>query len=133
MTENELVQLVEAAYAGRVLGQERAFQTVRAETKAVQRRLSGVFDNPHPDEDAHLVTRLEKYHQVSVIPVTFADEARQREPWERRLFELKMPIWYVREHCQGDSDGLPLCEMDYDSVLAPGSSVPPRSLTPPVV
>jgi CRISPR-associated endonuclease/helicase Cas3 len=84
---------------------------------AVQRRLSGVLDNPHPDEDAHLVTRLEKYHEVSVIPATFADEARKRPPWERRFFELKMPVWYVREHRIDDREGLPLCEMGYDSIL----------------
>ena len=24
-------------------------------------------------------------------------KSRTAEPWERRLFELKMPIWYVRK------------------------------------
>jgi CRISPR-associated endonuclease/helicase Cas3 len=117
LTENKLVELVEAAYAGRALVQEKAFQTVQAETVAAQRRLSGVLDNPHPDEDAHLVTRLEKYHELSVIPSIFADEVRKRQPWERRLFELKMPLWYVREHGHEDSKGLPLCKMTYDPSL----------------
>jgi CRISPR-associated endonuclease/helicase Cas3 len=118
LTEADLIQLVERAYAGRIMAQHRDFLNAQAETEAVQRRLSGVLDNPRPEEESQLTARLEKYQQVSVIPKPVADEARRALPWDRRRFELRMPIWYVREHkIADDTNGLPICDMHYDSSL----------------
>jgi len=118
LTEDNLIRLVEAAYAGRALSRQEAFSAIQAQTQAVQQRLFGVLDNPQPEEDSHLTTRLEKYHQVSIIREPLADEAARCSQWERRLFELKMPIWYVRENkSKHSSEDLPLCKMGYDSVL----------------
>jgi CRISPR-associated endonuclease/helicase Cas3 len=119
LTEQELIELVEQTYTGRVLSEHTHFVAVQTETVAAQRRLSGVLDNPHPEEDDHLKTRLEKYHQVSVIPEPLAEEALKVCPsWDRRLFELQMPYWYVRANkSERYSDDLPLCKMGYDPIL----------------
>ena len=62
-------------------------------------------------------TRLEKYIQVSVIPLNFRDEVLEIEnPRKRRLYELKMPVWYVKENEISDGD-IVFCEMEYDDHL----------------
>ena len=117
VTENDLIHLVEEAYKGRELSSHIDFLGVRENTQAMQRRLSGILDNPRPKEDDQLTTRLENYQQQSVIPSPLA-ACRPANPWERRLFELQMPFWYVREHrAPGYCDDWPVCEMMYDAVL----------------
>ena len=130
LTEYDLTRLVEDAYAGRVLSEVTEFRGIQAETLAVQQRLAGVLDNPRPEEDA-LKTRLEKYHQVSVIPEPLAGEARSCPTWDRRLFELKMPIWYVRQHKSDQyCEELPLCKMRYDTDLG-GQFLPTQEAADP--
>ena len=76
-----------------------------------------MLDNPRPDEQA-LKTRLESYPQISVIPEPFYEEV-MREPdfKKRRLYELKMPVWYARTHKfkAENPDDIPFCQMEYDS------------------
>jgi CRISPR-associated endonuclease/helicase Cas3 len=116
LTENDLVLLVEHTYEGRVLSEHREFKEIQSATVAEQRRLSGVLDSPKPKEESQLATRLEKYHQVSVIPESFAAEVLKAAPWDRRLFELKMPVWYLRENKSDQfTEEIPLCKMGYDS------------------
>jgi CRISPR-associated endonuclease/helicase Cas3 len=130
LKESDLTRLVEDAYMGRALSEEAEFRGIQAETRGVQRRLAGVLDNPRPEED-DLKTRLEKYHQVSVIPAPLAGEARRCPPWDRRLFELKMPIWYVRQHkSEQYSEELPLCKMQYDAHLG-GRFLPTKEAADP--
>jgi CRISPR-associated endonuclease/helicase Cas3 len=118
LTEATLVRLVEMAYAGRALSKERAFVEIQAETVAAQRRLSGVLDNPRPGEEDQLTTRLEQYHQVSVIPEQFAKAVENCESWDRRHYELKMPVWYLRKNkSELYTADVPLCRMGYDSNL----------------
>jgi CRISPR-associated endonuclease/helicase Cas3 len=118
LTERDLIELVESAYAGRILSEHGELVQIQTATKEEQRRLSGVLDNPHPVEEKALKTRLEKYYQVSVIPEPLAHEARNCKPWERRCFELKMPVWYVRQNKSDQyTDDLPICRMDYDEYL----------------
>jgi CRISPR-associated endonuclease/helicase Cas3 len=117
LTEKQLTRLTEEAYQGRVLSEVEEFKQIQAATLEQQRRLSGVLDNPHPKEE-DLATRLEKYQQMSVIPQPFADEARSVEAWDRRLFEVKMPMWYVRDHKVFEKDDeFVVCDMGYDALL----------------
>jgi hypothetical protein len=131
LTEQDLINLVETAYAGRVLVQHPEFLQIRADTRDEQRRQAYVLDNPRPGEESALTTRLEKYHQVSVIPEALAEKARGCAPWARRLLELKMPIWYVRQHKSDQySEELPLCKMRYDADLG-GQFLPTQEAADP--
>jgi CRISPR-associated endonuclease/helicase Cas3 len=117
LTERDLLGLVEGAYDGRVLSDVAAYRNIQARVKNQQARLAGVLDNPRPDEE-DLKTRLESYPQVSVIPEPFFETvARQSDPRRRRLYELKVPVWYARTHKhKGDNpDDLPVCLMNYDA------------------
>ena len=117
LTEGDLIRLTEQAYSGFVLAKQREFLDIQALALNQQQRLSGVLDNPRPDEQS-LKTRLEPYPQISVIPEPFFNEVmRVQDPKKRRLYELKMPVWYVRSHkFKGDNpDDLPICPMKYDS------------------
>ena len=57
LTENDLIELVENAYAGRILSEHDELLSVQAATINEQRLLSGVLDNPRPDEKDLLKTR----------------------------------------------------------------------------
>ena len=117
LTECELMEFVERAYAGHVLSDAAAYRDIQARVKDQQRRLAGVLDNPRPDEE-DLKTRLESYPQVSVIPEVFLERVmRHPDPLERRLYELKVPVWYARTHkYKGDNpEDLPICLMNYDA------------------
>lgn len=118
LTEQDIIRLVETAYTGRALQEEPAFRDIQDATVEAQALLFGVLDNPRPDEDSCLKTRLQKYYEVSVIPAKFEQEAIERSPRQRRELELKMPIWYIMEHRARNYDSdLPFCEMDYDEEI----------------
>ena len=51
LTENDLIELVENAYAGRILSEHDKLLSVQAATINEQRLLSGVLDNPRPDRE----------------------------------------------------------------------------------
>jgi CRISPR-associated endonuclease/helicase Cas3 len=117
LTERRLANLVEQAYSGLTLASDSAFRDVRAHTLGLQQRLAGVLDSPRPWESENLKSRLETYPQVSVIPSQFAQQVKAIEPKNRRLYELKVPVWYARKNVirDGDLEGLPICRMEYDS------------------
>lgn len=120
LTEQKLIELVEQTYEGRTLSKHEAFTKIQTATEAAQERLAGILDNPKPREgvDGELASRLEKYAQFSVIPECFANEAKETDSWKRRLYELRVPLWYWREHGIKDADqDLNVCRMDYDHVF----------------
>ena len=75
------------------------------------------FDNPNRD-DRNDVTRKIEYLQIPVIPSSFRDEvlSPSLKPSQRRLYEIKMPYWYVIRHKEPNEE-IPFCEMKYDSVV----------------
>ena len=75
----------------------------------------GIFDNPNR-EDRNDVTRKIEYLQIPVIPSSFRGESLSLKPSQRRLYEVKMPYWYVLKH-KVPSEEIPFCEMKYDSVI----------------
>jgi CRISPR-associated endonuclease/helicase Cas3 len=119
LTERQLVELVERAYSGLSLAENPDFRDVQTITRNLQGRLAGVLDCPRPWESESLKSRIETYPQMSVIPDQFCDDVMGLRPWERRRYELKVPVWYAKKNLvpDGDSEGLPLCRMGYDADL----------------
>ena len=113
-TERDLIAMVEDVYQGFAPRDDKDFRGVRSATKNIQARQSGVLDAPRPyEDDALLKTRKDDYPQISVIPEPFAEEALKARPRDRKRFELKVPVWYARQHLDKSKD-LPICAMHYD-------------------
>jgi CRISPR-associated endonuclease/helicase Cas3 len=114
VTERDLIEMVEKVYAGFDPRDHPAFQAARATVQEVQARLAGVLDRALGEE--RLLTRLESYYQVPVIPFQFRNEVLAVHPRERRRYEVKMPWWYVKR-CRDEVDGITFCRMEYDKTL----------------
>lgn len=112
LTEADLIQIVENVYSKIKIEDSKNFVDSSKQYAETQERLSGVFDNPNR-EDNNEVTRKIDYLQIPVIPLIFKDEALKLPPSKRRLFEIKMPYWYVLKNKQ-EIRGITFCEMDYD-------------------
>jgi CRISPR-associated endonuclease/helicase Cas3 len=114
-TERKLIELVEKAYEGFAPKDDEAYKTIRNIVDGIQGVQQGVLDCPNPYEDEALAkTRKDAYPQVSVIPEQFEVKAVEAKPYERKKYELKVPVWYAREHHISIGDGkLPICPMDY--------------------
>ena len=117
LTESDLIGLVEQAYSDQVFESMPEYRSIRASTVAQQGRLHGVLDSPRPHEDdKDLRTRLDEY-QVSVIPDCFRESALKAKAGERRRYELKVPVWYVKAvQAKPDDDGIVFCPMEYDRI-----------------
>jgi len=114
-TEADLIAIVEKVYRGKDIASDERFQEAMAQYSHSQNQLLGIFDNPQRDP-SYEVTRKIDYPQVSVIPSQFRDEVASCSPVERRWFEMKMPVWYVRKH-QFVVGDVVFCEMEYDFEL----------------
>ncbi len=114
VTERDLIEMVEDVYGGLDPREHPAFQAARSTVRDVQARLGGVLDRALGEE--RLLTRLEPYYQVSVIPFQFRDEVLAVRPRERRRYEVKMPWWYVKR-CREEIEGITFCHMEYDTRL----------------
>ena len=112
-SESDLISLVESVYAGRNIEENERFREAVRQYSDSQRQRMGIFDNPHRDPHFE-VTRKVDYPHVSVIPLDFRDTVRKISPRDRRWFEVKMPVWYVRKHKHVEDDVV-YCEMKYDS------------------
>lgn len=112
LTEADLIRIVENVYSKIKIEDSKNFIDSSIQYEKTQERLSGVFDNPNR-EDNNEVTRKMDYLQTPVIPLIFKDEALKLPPSKRRLFEIKMPYWYVLKNKYEIRD-ITFCEMDYD-------------------
>lgn len=112
LTEADLIRIVENVYSKIKIEDSKNFIDSSKQYGKTQERLSGIFDNPNR-EDNNEVTRKMDYLQIPVIPLIFRDEALKLPPSKRRLFEIKMPYWYVLKNKQ-EIKGITFCEMDYD-------------------
>lgn len=113
LTESELTSIVESVYKETDITRSDHFQDASRRYAEVQDQLMGVFDNPNTFEDK---TRKVEYLQIPVIPKKFKEDvmAPGFTPSKRRLFEVKMPYWYVRSHKE-IVDDITFCEMDYNA------------------
>ena len=112
LTEADLIKIVENVYSKIKIEDSKNFIDSSKQYAKTQERLSGIFDNPNR-EDNNEVTRKMDYLQIPVIPLIFKDEALKLPPSKRRLFEIKMPYWYVLKNKQ-EIRGITFCEMDYN-------------------
>ncbi len=115
LTENDLIKIVEVVYLGIEIEKSQYFENASKQYTITQKRLMGIFDNPNR-EDKNETTRKIEYLQVPVIPSTFKDEVLSLPPSQRRLYEVKMPYWYVVKHKE-PSEEITFCEMKYDSII----------------
>ncbi|MDH4304198.1 MAG: CRISPR-associated helicase Cas3' [Nitrospira sp.] len=114
VTERDLTEMVEGVYRGLDPKEHPAFNAACSAVRDVQARLGGVLDRALDEQ--RLLTRLESYYQVSVIPFEFREEVLSLRPRERRRYEVKMPWWYVKR-CREDIEGITFCRMKYDTRL----------------
>ncbi len=115
LTENDLIKIVEEVYLGIEIEKSLNFIDASNQYSKTQQRLMGIFDNPNR-EDRNEVTRKIEYLQIPVIPSTFRDEVLSLPPKQRRMYEVKMPYWYVQKHKETNED-ITFCEMKYDSII----------------
>lgn len=112
LTEDDLIRIVEQVYSQINIEDSKNFTDASNQYVRTQERLSGLFDNPNR-EDNNEVTRKMDYLQIPVIPLIFKDDALKLPPSKRRMFEIKMPYWYVLKNKHEIRD-ITFCEMDYD-------------------
>ena len=118
ITEQELLDIVEQVYENQQIEVHEAFGHAVDLIKDEQERFCGLLD-PEKDDEKR-TTRLEKYIQVSVIPSQFREEVLELTHLRhRRLYELKMPAWYVKQNEIRDPEcgDIVFCEMKYDDHL----------------
>ena len=111
ITESKLIEIVENVYSDIEIKSTDNFKRASEQYSKTQERLKGIFDNPNRD-NLNEITRKTEYRQLPVIPSTFKKEVLSLSPSKRRLYEVKMPYWYVMKH--KELDGI-FCEMEYDS------------------
>jgi len=111
ITESNLIEIVENVYSDIDIISEDNFKRASEQYSKTQERLKGIFDNPNRD-NLNEITRKTEYRQLPVIPSSFKDEVLSLPPSKRRLYEVKMPYWYVMKH--KEQDGI-FCDMEYDS------------------
>lgn len=114
-TESDLISIVESVYSGADIRNSEHFIDASQRYTEIQDQLMSVFDNPNKFDDK---TRKVEYLQVPVIPNKFKAEVMAHGflPSKRRLFEVKMPYWYVRSHKE-IVDDITFCEMNYNAEI----------------
>lgn len=113
ITESRLIEIVENVYSDIDIESTDNFKRASEQYSNTQERLKGIFDNPNRD-NLNEITRKTEYRQLPVIPSTFKDEVLSLSPSKRRLYEVKMPYWYVMKHKERDDI---FCNMEYDSKI----------------
>lgn len=113
ITESRLIEIVENVYSGIEIESTDNFKRASEQYSNTQDRLKGIFDNPNRD-NLNEITRKTEYRQLPVIPSTFKAEVLSLLPSKRRLYEVKMPYWYVMKHKEQDDI---FCNMEYDSKI----------------
>ena len=114
LRESDLLEIVDASYSDFSLQESQDYQEALGLYQRVQDQRLGIYDSRlQEDELEKVLTRKTTYHQVDVIPDVFLDKAVSVPPGKRRLYELKMPLWYVQRK-RYHHDGITFCRMRYD-------------------
>ena len=114
LTEFDLISIVEEVYSGTKIEENKDYNEAIKQYSETQDRLMGIFDNPQSEMEDSEVTRKIAYLQIPVIPLIFKEEVLKLPPKERRKYEVKMPVWYLKTHKE-INNGILFCEMKYDS------------------
>lgn len=114
ISELEFITIVDTVYKDMCIEESPVYIKATRIYAETQNRLLGIYDNINE----HNMTREEKYLQVSCIPMEFKDVILSNNlPFsQRRLYEIKMPMWYVKKHKEV-IDGITFCEMQYNSMI----------------
>lgn len=115
LTEQDLINIVERVYSNQRIEDSEAYLDALNQYRISQEKRMMIFDN-RLGEDKMEVTRQSKYEIVSVIPTCYYEEVLVLEPWERRWYEVKVPLWYLQQAKKIYNDIL-FCDMDYDQKL----------------
>jgi CRISPR-associated endonuclease/helicase Cas3 len=113
ISEKDLIEIVEKVYGERRIEHAESFQDAILQYNLSQQNRNMIFDS-RIREDKQEVTRQVKYETASVIPSCFRDEVLNLIPWERRWYEVKLPLWYVRKH-KAEIEDITFCDIEYDS------------------
>lgn len=113
ISEEDLIKIVEKVYIGYKIEDTESFIDALPQYQLSQNNRNMIFDS-RLREDKQEVIRQTKYETVSVIPLCFKDEVLNLRPSERRWYEVKLPLWYVRKHKE-EIKGITFCDVEYDS------------------
>lgn len=115
ISEKDLLEIVEKVYCGYKIENTESFIDALSQYQISQKNRNMIFDS-RIDDDKQEVTRQTKYETLSVIPLCFKDEVLNLRPLERRWYEIKLPLWYVRRYKE-EIRGIIFCDVDYDSKI----------------
>lgn len=113
ISEEDLIKIVERVYDNYKIEDSEPFHDAVKQSQLSQNNRNMIFDS-RLKEDKQEVSRQTKYETVSVIPACFKDEVLNLRPLERRWYEVKLPLWYVRKNRE-DINGITFCDVEYDS------------------
>lgn len=111
--EDGLIKIVERVYKDYKIENSESFHDATQQYGISQHNRNMIFDS-RLKEDKQEVSRQTKYETVSVIPLCFKDEVLTMKPFDRRWYEIKLPLWYVYKNKE-DVKGIAFCDVDYDS------------------
>lgn len=113
ISEEDLIELVEKVYKDRRIEDSDSFKDAVQQHPLSQSNRNMIFDN-RLQEDEQEVTRQAKYETISAIPQCFKEDVLRLKPADRRWYEIKLPLWYVRKNKE-EVKGVTFCDVDYDS------------------
>ncbi|MCL0038248.1 CRISPR-associated helicase Cas3' [Thermodesulfovibrionales bacterium] len=113
ISEEGLIELVEKVYKDYRIEDSESFNDALQQYRLSQSNRNMIFDS-RLKEDKQEDTRQTKYETVSVIPKCFKEDVLGLKPADRRWYEIKIPLWYVRKNKE-EVKGITFCDVDYDS------------------
>jgi len=113
LSEQDFIDLIEIVYNEVSIENSDSFKDAMEQYKTSQKNRCYIFDS-RIKEDKNEVTRQIKYETISVIPDCFKEKVLQIKPYERQLYEIKLPLWYVIKNRE-IIEGITFCDVSYDS------------------
>jgi len=113
ISEGDIIRIVEKVYKDYKIEDSESFHDAIQQYHLSQNNRNMIFDS-RLKEDKQEVSRQTKYEIISVIPACFRDEVLNLKPSERRWYEVKLPLWYVRKNKE-EIKGITFCDIQYNS------------------
>ncbi|RLB21523.1 MAG: hypothetical protein DRG76_08815 [Deltaproteobacteria bacterium] len=115
ISEQDLIDIVEKVYEGYKIDDSQLYGRAIRQHSLSQKNRMAIFDNRLEDDKLE-VTRYQQYETISIIPWTFRNDILKIKPYERRWYEVKIPLWYARKH-KIEDNGILFCDLKYDAKL----------------
>ncbi len=116
VSEKQLKELYERVYKNKNLDTSDEYKDGYNIYDKIFEKCFYIFDNSR-NHSEKLVTRLEKYEQINVIPKIFRKDVIDKKYSERNDFELTVPYGYYKNHISKDDGKAIFCEMGYNNDL----------------